>query len=504
MAVHSTGKAIRNTVVYTAATVAQKAISFVYFFILSSNLTPGKLGAYTGMLAVASLASIGMDLGLTPLLTREAAKDEDLAARKLRAVYSIKAPLVLVTLVALWIIAPIMIELTKTEMILLAGASLIISLDAFTSGAYAILRARQNVNVESRAILIFQTTVLAGGVTALFLTHDIVFIMTALVFGSTVNAAYTISRMRKIVGQGIAPDFDRIAMRETVAQMPAFASAGIFTKIYQQADVVLLRALSGTHAVGLYSIPAKITTALQTLIPGAFSAAVYPTMSNYAHTDRSRLASLFGYTFGVLYMLSLPIGLFLALLAEPILRLVWPQYVAIAPAMQLMLLAVPFLFLPYATSSLLNATGREKRNSVNRGIMTAVSVAMNVALIPFLGVEGAAAAFLVANMLLLALDLYGLVGQVPLWSAEIQRFVMGSTLAATIAAGLGLTVLMVTVAPARGAELVSLQTLRLFSYIVSVALLCGVTYVVVLFGSKTILKDDLISLKTMIAKKGEI
>lgn len=56
MAVHSTEKVVKNTLLYTAATVAQKAISFVYFFILSSNLAPEKLGAYTGMLAVASLA----------------------------------------------------------------------------------------------------------------------------------------------------------------------------------------------------------------------------------------------------------------------------------------------------------------------------------------------------------------------------------------------------------------------------------------------------------------
>lgn len=508
MATHSTGKAVRNTVIYTAATVAQKAISFVYFFILSSNLTPAKLGAYTGMLAVASLASIGMDLGLTPLLTREAARDEAAAAEKLRAVYSIKLPLVAFTLVALWIVAPIMIDLTATETVLLAGASLIISMDAFTAGAYAILRARQNVTVESRAIIIFQCTVLVGGLAALFLTGSIVFVMAALVTGSAVNAAYTISRMRRIVlaslpegaPRRIAPDFDRPRMRDIASRMPAFASAGIFTKVYQQADVVLLRALTGADAVGLYSIPAKVTTALQTLIPGAMNAAVYPTMSNLAHTDRDSLASLYANTFGVLFMVSLPVGIFLSILTEPILALVWPQYRSVTTAMELMLLAVPFLFLPYATGSLLLATGREKRNSANRGLMTAVSVGLNLALIPFLGVLGAATAFISANAFLLALDLYGLRGQVPLWSERIRRYVFGSSLAAVVAGSAGIALLLFVPVPARSQALLTLQNLRLFAYVAGVGTACGATYVTLVLLSKTVTRDDLAALKAMVGK----
>jgi O-antigen/teichoic acid export membrane protein len=490
MAVHSTEKVVKNTLLYTAATVAQKAISFVYFFILSSNLAPEKLGAYTGMLAVASLASIGMDLGLTPLLTREAARDEEQAASKLRAVYSIKIPLIFVTQIALWLIAPILIDLTKTETLLLLGASLIVSIDAFTAGSYAVLRARQNIRVESKAILIFQSTVFVSGLIALLTTKNILFIMAALVLGTSTNAFYTIRSARRILGEKIAPDFDRKRIKQTLPLMPAFASAGIFTKIYQQADVVLLRALAGAHSVGLYSIPAKVTTALQTLIPGAMSAAIYPTMSNFAKTDRNRLQTLFTSTFGILYLLSLPIGIFLALLTPPILELVWPRYAAIAPAMRIMLLTIPFLFLPYSTGSLLNALGLEKRNSVNRGVMTALSVGLNLVLIPIFGVLGSAIAFILANALLLCLDIVGLRRQIRLWNSEMKRFILGSSFSALTATILGLALLNFSAAPERGIGVFSFGTLRLFAYVAFVFMACASLYAATLLLTKTLSQTD--------------
>nr|MBP9748580.1 oligosaccharide flippase family protein [Patescibacteria group bacterium] len=397
MAVHSQEKVVKNTVIYTAATIAQKAISFVYFWVLSSHLAPSALGAYLGMLSFASLASIGMDFGLTPLLTRQAAKQEDEAGLLLRATYAIKVPLVIGTMVLLWVVMLVLsalhvVTITGTEWLLLGGASVIIALDAFTSGAYAILRARQNVTVESRAIILFQTTVLGAGLASVLLTGNILLIMASLMAGSMVNAVYTLSCVRRLLGTSLAPQADMPRIRMMLHMLPSFATAGIFTKVYQQADVVLLRLLTDTHTVGLYSIPAKITSALQSLIPGAFSAAVYPTLSNYAHADQTRLENLFRYTFGILFLLSLPVGAFLAILTPVLLAAVWPQYRSVAPAMAAMLAVAPFLFLPFATGALLNAAGKERLTSRNRIAMTAVNVAINIALIPFFRERGAAVA----------------------------------------------------------------------------------------------------------------
>ncbi len=504
MSVHSQEKVVKNTVMYTAATIAQKAISFVYFWVLSSHLAPSALGAYLGMLSFASLASIGMDLGLTPLLTRQAAKQEDEAGLLLRATYAIKVPLVIATTALLWLVMLTLsslhvVTLTGTEWLLLGGASVIIALDAFTSGAYAILRAQQNVMVESRAIVLFQLTVLVTGCASVFLTGNILLIMASLMTGSMVNTVYTLSRVRRLLGTSITPQADMPCIRTILGMLPSFATAGIFTKVYQQADVVLLRSLTDTHTVGLYSIPAKITTALQSLIPGAFSAAVYPTLSNYAHTDRARLENLFRYTFGILFLLSLPVGAFLAILTPVLLAAVWPQYRAVAPAMAAMLAVVPFLFLPYATGALLNAVGKERQTSRNRIIMTLVNVAINIALIPFFRERGAAAAFVTANVVLASLDIVAAHRIVSLRHPDVRRLVFGAVFSLIPSAG-GLFLYVAWnnfIDISRG--------MRSFWYFgVAPLIAASLLYVVLLVVTKTVRTEDVLRLKNMLMRQPEV
>ena len=101
---HSNEKIIQNTFLFTASLIIQKIFSFSYFWFISSRLSPEAIGTYTWVLSYGALCSIGMDFGLASILAREAAKDEDRSEMYLRAVYSLKLPLVILTSVALWVV----------------------------------------------------------------------------------------------------------------------------------------------------------------------------------------------------------------------------------------------------------------------------------------------------------------------------------------------------------------------------------------------------------------
>lgn len=399
---HSSGSIVRNTVWYTGAVVGQKVISFGYFWLLSSRLAPETLGVYLGVLSVVSLAAVGTDLGLLQLLTREAAKHEEEAVPLARTALAIKLPLVVLTGIVLWTVMAMRGEPLVLE--LLVPASLILLFDAVSSIFYALFRARQMVWIEAWSLIVFQTTTLVLGTTALLATGNPVMLMAALSAASCVNMLFLFSMGAKHLGKIVRPDFHAARARHLLRLMPAFAFSNVFQKVYNVADSVLLLFFATPRDVGIYAVPAKVTTALQTLVPGAFATAIYPSMANYAAHARERLAALFERSFAYLLMLVLPMSAGLFLLTDDILAAIWPQYGDARLPFLIMSAALPVVFLAYPTGSLLNAIGMEKRNSVHRGIATAVNVGVNVALIPRFGVTGAATAFLASNLLLFALD----------------------------------------------------------------------------------------------------
>lgn len=401
---HSAGKIIKNTIIFTAAVVLQKMVSFAYFLYLSSRLAPELLGSYVWALSFTTLFSIGTDLGLSPIFIREAAKDDKNDEKYIRNTISIKLPLIIITLVVCYVV----LFLTKADgqiRFLVLAASAVMSFDALSLNFYSFLRAKQKLNYESAGIIGFQIISLLGGVLMLEMTHNIVFVMLALAFASFANFFYSAVIIKLKFGYALRPAYDKKIIIHFLRLLPAFALSGIFIRIYNVFDCVLLGYIKDNFAVGLYSIPTKIFTALQSLIPGALAAAIYPGMSNFYSTSREKFRVLFEKSFNYLGLISIPLALGVYVSAEPIVLTIWPKYAAAVPAFKVMSLALPFIFLAYPTGLLLRAANRQNANTLNRGIITAVSVALNLMLIPPLGVLGAGITFLVVSILLLILDL---------------------------------------------------------------------------------------------------
>lgn len=417
---HEERKIVKNTVVFTGAMLAQKLLSFLYFFYLSSRMSPGTLGGYVWALSFTTLFSIGTDLGLAPVFTREASRRVEDGNKLLRNALALKLPLIAITAILA------LLTVTATggsgdRIFLVLGAIGVMSLDALALIFWGSLRARQNIFYESISIILFQIVVFGSGVIFWETTHKIVFVMAALTLGSFSNVVIAAVVLKFKFGYKLAPAWDKDVISHFIRTARSFALAGIFVKIYNAADSVLLGYLKGEHDVGIYSIPAKVVTALQALIPGAFAASIFPSMSNYFVTSREKLSSVFSKSFSYLLLFAAPIGIGLATIAKPVLAALWPDYIEAVPAFVVMGIGLPFVFLAFSTGSLLNAANEEKKSTVHRGIITGINVALNLAFIPFWGPLGAAMAFLAANIILLILDLRA-VKKIIIWDKNINLY----------------------------------------------------------------------------------
>ncbi len=396
---------VKNASIYTAATVAQKIIALGFFWYVANALQPSALGRYTFALAFTALFSFITDLGLNPVLIREIARDPASLRRLLGGTLALKTMLAAacyaVILAAAWLT-----EADAGVRLLIALAAVVTALDAWTMSLWATLRGLQNLAYESSAAVLVQFTITVLGFGALAAGWGITGLMATLAMASLLHLGVATVAISRLLGFIPVPVVDLATIRRLLGLVPAFAVSGVFVRVYNNADVVLLGNLMGKTQVGFYAIPAKVTTALQQLIPVSISAALFPAFSASYRDDRERATQNFTSAFTFLLLAAVPIGVGLSLAAPWLIAAVWPRYTAVVPAFQLMVLTLPFLFLAYPTGYFLNACGGQRWNMGNRGVMTAVSIGANLALIPSYGFFGSAVAFLVANVVLLALDLH--------------------------------------------------------------------------------------------------
>ncbi|MBU1165049.1 flippase [Patescibacteria group bacterium] len=394
----------KNTTWFTSSMVLQKMLSFIYFWYISNNLFPDALGKYVFALSFTTLFSIFIDLGLSQVLIRESAKQVYKSNDYLKNVLGIKIPLAVITIIAA-VIGINLLGRPELVKILVYLACSIMVLDSFTLSFYSIFRSAQNLKFESIGTILFQIINFALGITALKMTGDVRYLMLALVTASLFNFIFSLSLLKLKLKFSLMPVWQKDVLKHFLKIVPAFALAGIFIKIYNTSDSVLLGILADDEAVGYFAVPAKVVFALQMIIPGSFAAVIYPAYSYFYINSKEKLKLLYEKAFFYLMFLSIPMALGLFILAPEIIYKIWPEYSPAIQTFKIMALAMPFIFLAFATGTLLNACDRQKNNTINRGIITLISVVINLLLIPVYAQLGAGIAFLITNVTLLILDL---------------------------------------------------------------------------------------------------
>lgn len=392
-----------NTVIFTTALGVQKVFSFLFFWYLSAKLGPHGLGQYAFALSFTTLFSVLMDSGMSTVLTREIAKNPATSHRILGAALSIK---ILFSIVVLGSMAGIVLnsDYDASMRSLIALASIVMVSDSLQLLFSAFFRGMHTLRYESISVLIFQAIEIAVGVIALELTGDVRWAVLSVAIASISVLAYLSMsawiRFRCV----IIPVWDRSIIIEFLKLLPSFAIATIIVRIYNTADVIVIERVIGAEAVGMYSVPAKIITALQGLFAGSFAAALYPLLASTYHINKQEAGALTAKAFHYMSAVAIPMACGLAGTAELIVSTVWPAYHDAVVPLMVMAVSLPFIFLSFPTGALLNASDRQRSTTINRLVATGVNIMLNIFFVPRYGIGASAVIFLCTNGIIFLLD----------------------------------------------------------------------------------------------------
>lgn len=199
-----------------------------------------------------------------------------------------------------------------------------------------------------------------------------------------------------------APRLARPRARETVelarGSLP-LTLAGLANQVNMRGDVVVLQALSGASAVGVYSVAARISE-LAVVLPTAFMNATLPVLvrarRKWGSSDPRYLALLqqsYDRAFWVGILVAGAVGLIGTVVID---LLLGPEYRPAVPVLWIQLATCPFVFMALVYSKWIIAEGTLWLSLVRHSIGAVINIALNLLLIPSFGLVGAAVSTLVS------------------------------------------------------------------------------------------------------------
>ena len=392
----------KNTAFMTLASVGQKVISFVYFTLIARSIGAEGTGKYFFALSFTTIFVVFVDLGLTNVLVREAAKMKEKIQDYVGTILSAKLILGLLSYAAVLFAINLLGYPAETkQLVYLSGVTMLF--DSLHLTLYGVLRALNDLRYEAMSIVGSQLFTLILGSSFLLAGLPLIFLILAFTIPSFINVCFALTVLCRKYRVSLWPRYEGVIFRPLARLAVPFAVAAILARFYSYTDSILLSKLAGDVAVGLYSIPYKITYAFQ-FVPLALVAALYPRFSEYFEHNQGRLAYAFERGIKYLLIMVFPIVVGISLLAKDIVLSIYTaEYLNSIIPLQILLAGLIFSYVSFPIGAFLNACNRQITQTVIVAIALALNVALNIILIPRWGVAGAALSALAGNILLAVL-----------------------------------------------------------------------------------------------------
>ena len=384
-------RTVLNTTLVLGARVVSRLVALVMVVKLANYLGPDSYGRYTTLVAYSALVSVVADFGLSPLYTREAARDPERLSAFLATMLSGKLALGVassaILAVALWT--------AGLGGLVVPGAVLLV-LTSYATLLRNTFYAQGRMQFEAVAIIAEIAIQFSLIVLGAHLHAPLGFFVWAYAasFGFTCAFCLTVIPLFGLGRIGLG--FEVKLLRSWLALAFPFALGAFLTNLYFRADVPILSHFKSFQEVGWYQFAYKPFEALQ-FVPLAVQAAVYPLLAVYFKEKGPRLGIAYGRFFKILVLLGWPLTVGTVVLVHRIGRL-FSLYPQSEPSLRILALAIVFLFANSAFTAMLYAIDRQSRFAWLTGIAVLVNVGLNLALIPLYGYLAASAVTVITEI----------------------------------------------------------------------------------------------------------
>jgi len=218
------------------------------------------------------------------------------------------------------------------------------------------------------------------------------------VVGNIVATGFLVYLFVKRFGR-IKLRFNFSLAKKLIKRALPMGAAFIMIQIYYNFDIVMLGFMKTDEVVGWYSAVYKVIMIILAFIP-LFVNTVFPLMSKYYKESKEKLQTLISSSTRLLSTVTLPVGVGGMILAKPIISFFYPggEFDNGIIAFQILIWSVVIISIRCIYEQSFLACDREKRYLVGVIIGGITNIVLNIILIPFFSLNGAAIATVISEL----------------------------------------------------------------------------------------------------------
>ena len=399
----SGGRFVRNSLLLLLAEMASKVFGLAFFIVLARFLGARELGIYAYAFTIANFFVILPRFGFERLAQKEIGRTNLLERSFLIEITAIKGILSVAVLVPLWLGLSL---LQSRDIFVITVVTLFAFQYSYMEFLDAIFRGLKRSEYEVIVRLFFSMTNVVAGSAVLCAGWGLRAVVCSQLACVTGAVALAFLLLRRFTVVRPFTWSARSLWSNTAAGAPF---AGILLALYfsNQVGVLILSLFKSESEVGYFAAAMRLFDNV-TLIAAAVMGAFLPTMSELHVTSRAAFSRTLEFTMKYLFAVSAPIAAGMAVLAEPLARLLYgDSFLPSAEALRILGPAVVFAFWNYVADSVLIAVDRERLVFRLTCLGAGVHIAANLVLVPYLSFSGACwATFATQVVYFLALFVY--------------------------------------------------------------------------------------------------
>ena len=392
----------RNSAVLLGGQATERVLRLVVMAVLARYLGRTSFGLYAFVLTYVEFFHLLTDLGLQTILVREMARDPDRADELMGSALTLK----LIAAVVSTALALLVIRWTgypASTGVLVGWTALGLFLSFRLSSVRQVFDSIFQVRLEMRTPVALgvgsEVLSAVGLLAAVWWKLDLAAILAVQNLAYLPGAVGLVRLTKQKIS--LRPQWSGKTLWNLLKESYPIGLSNLFTLAYVKLDILMLSAMRGDEAVGIYAAAYKLTGSL-TIFPTALLASLFPLMSQYARAAPDVLPRLFHRSLNVILMAALPLAVGGTVLAREIIDLVYgDRFAQAALIFRVLSWAVAFSFISYLLTSALNAMDRQRIYLGLTASMTALNVLLNLLWIPRYGFMGAAVATLITEAALM-------------------------------------------------------------------------------------------------------